>query len=152
MSSNLVDIQLGKYLHNLLSKKHSHCTHAISTAVIRQCQNVSYYVHQQGILCTSYTGQSPCIFRCCMKERIASWVPPLSLLFLPIFLTSFDPSNPCTYHYLCPCNKCIKLWLLYLLTKVVIICCFLFDFLSAVVLSLQSVSHTTPLILIYFLL
>ena len=28
---------------------------------------------------------------------------------------------------------------------------FLFDFLSAVVLSLQSVSHTTPLILIYFL-
>ena len=34
-----------------------------------------------------------------------------------------------------------------LLTKVVIICCFLFDFLSAVVLSVQSVSHTTPLIL-----
>ena len=26
--------------------------------------------------------------------------------FWTIFLTCFDPSIPCSYHFICPCNKC----------------------------------------------
>jgi hypothetical protein len=28
-------------------------------------------------------------------------------LFWDNFLTTFDPDNPCTYHYYCPCSQCV---------------------------------------------
>ena len=33
----------------------------------------------------------------------------LRLFFWNQFLSKFDPYNTCTYHYLCPCQKCSKL-------------------------------------------
>ena len=52
--------------------------------------------------------------------RLWNSLPPidLSLSFLSIkhnlkqffwnhFINNFDPNNPCTYHFLCPCHKCI---------------------------------------------
>ena len=55
----------------------------------------------------------------CRLVRIWNALPPINLslsflslklqikqFFWTIFLTRFDPSIPCSYHFICPCNKC----------------------------------------------
>ena len=54
------------------------------------------------------------------------------------FLKSFNSSNPCSFHFLCPCNKCVTVgFSTFFSCKHVISS----SFLCCIVVAIQSVSH-----------